>query len=347
MGGAENPNWFIGPDDGLPVINYSGSSTPTTVSPANLVTDNVVVIPAGQQLTYSVVSANPSLVTASVNDGMLTLAAAAGVTTGSTTVTATVTDLSGATASSTFAVAINNQIQPTINDTLSGPASTTLIASTPLKLSEKLTITAGSAAVSGTHSARILLSPDQTAADDVLMLASENGKVKLKAGKTQSVNLKFPKTIPTSVSAGLYHVLISSTDTAGNQVTTDSGQTITVVAPVVDLTGAMVGPTSVKVGKKTTFTFTVTNSSSANIAAVGSLPFAVETSPDGLLSDATALTSGKKSINLKPGKSAKVTFPATLSTTTFLVVNLDPGNTVFPNDLNPANNVFSSLITVG
>lgn len=344
-GSAENPNWFIAPGDGLPVINYSGSSTPTTVPPANLVTDNIVVIPAGQQLTYSVVSANPSLVTASVNGGVLTLAAATGVTTGSTTVTATVTDLSGTTASSTFAVTIH-QAQPTIADTLAGPSSTAYVASTPLKLKEKLTITAASAAASGTQSARILLSPDQSAADSVLTLASESGKVKLKSGKTQSVNVKFPKTIPTSVPAGLYHVLISSTDTAGNQVATDSGQTITIVAPVIDLNGALVGPTSAKVGKKTTFNFTVTNSSSANIAAVGSLPFAVETSPDGLLSDATALTSSKKSINLKPGKSTKVTFAATLSTTTFLEVNLDPGNVVFPDDLNPANNTFSSLITV-
>lgn len=432
---AENFNW-----GSLPVINYSGSARPATVPPANLVTDNIVDIPAGQALVYSVVSADPSIVTASVSNGVLTLAAAPGAISGLTSVTVTATDLSGATATSTFSVGINeiatttgvtassptaaagipvtltatvtpasagpsltgtvtfffgstqvgsavavsgndavlttsslpsgadsitavysgdtrytgstsapisvNVIEPTLTDSLAGPASSTFIATTPLKLSEKLMITAGSSGASGTHRATIQLSPNQTAADSVFTLSSESGKVKLKAGKAQCVSLKIPKTIPSTVAPGTYHVLITSTDTAGNVVTTDSGQAITVVAPVVDLTGSVVGPTSSKMGKKTAFTFTLTNSSSANVAAVGSLPFAVETSPDGLLADATALLSARKSINLKPGRSVKVTVAATLSSTTFLVVNLDPGSAVFPDDLNPANNIFSNLITV-
>jgi cyclophilin family peptidyl-prolyl cis-trans isomerase len=95
---------------GLPVINFSGSSTTplAQVPTANLVTDNIVKLTAAQAApTYSVVSANPALVTASVSNGVLTLTAAPGVTTGSTSVTATVTDLSGETASSTFTVNLN------------------------------------------------------------------------------------------------------------------------------------------------------------------------------------------------------------------------------------------------
>jgi cyclophilin family peptidyl-prolyl cis-trans isomerase len=104
-GSAENPNWYIGPDDGLPVINYSGSDTPTSVPQDNLVTDNTVVVPSGQaKPTYSAMSANPSLVTASVVNGQLVLTPVAGAVSGSTTVTATVTDVAGETASSTFTV---------------------------------------------------------------------------------------------------------------------------------------------------------------------------------------------------------------------------------------------------
>jgi len=104
-GSAENPNWYIGPDDGLPVINYTGSDTPTSVPEANLVTDNIVVVPTAQAApTYSAQSANPDLVTASVVNGQLVLTPVAGATSGSTTVTATVTDVAGETASSTFTV---------------------------------------------------------------------------------------------------------------------------------------------------------------------------------------------------------------------------------------------------
>jgi peptidyl-prolyl cis-trans isomerase A (cyclophilin A) len=99
-GSAENFNWST-----LPVINYSGISTPSSVPQSNLVTDTVSVATA-KKLTpkYSAVSANPNLVTASVSNGVLTLTPAAGVTSGSTTVTASFTDLGGETVSSTFTV---------------------------------------------------------------------------------------------------------------------------------------------------------------------------------------------------------------------------------------------------
>ncbi|MDB5300479.1 MAG: peptidyl-prolyl cis-trans isomerase (rotamase) - cyclophilin family, partial [Phycisphaerales bacterium] len=104
-GSAENSNWYIGPNDGLPVVNYTGNASPATVPQANLVTDNITVVPAGQAApTYTAVSANPALVTTQIVNGVLTLTPVSSSVSGTTTVTATVTDLAGETASSTFTV---------------------------------------------------------------------------------------------------------------------------------------------------------------------------------------------------------------------------------------------------
>ncbi len=117
-GQQENPNWYIGTNpngqiDGLPVINYTGSTTPTTVPQANLVTDNIVTLTAAQVApAYTIVTANPAVITASLNNGVLTIAPAAGVSSGSTTITATVTDFTGAKATQSFTV--NVQTLPAV-----------------------------------------------------------------------------------------------------------------------------------------------------------------------------------------------------------------------------------------
>jgi cyclophilin family peptidyl-prolyl cis-trans isomerase len=132
-GSAENSNWYVGSAgngsiDGLPVINYTGSSTPTTVPQANLVTDNIVELTGTAAApTYTAVSADPSIITASVSNGELVLAAASGVTSGSTTVTATVTDLSGATATSTFDVDINTPTVTIANASATVGAATQVV----------------------------------------------------------------------------------------------------------------------------------------------------------------------------------------------------------------------------
>jgi hypothetical protein len=219
-----------------------------------------------------------------------------------------------------------------------------VIAGTPLKLREKLTLATAGNPVSGTASEKILLSPDETAADSVLTLATHGGRVRLKAHKSVSFNLKLPRSIPTSVTAGSYHILIQFTDSTGTVSTIDSGKSLTVVAPVVDITGSFVkAPASVKTGHRFSATFLVTNSSTANVAATGVLPFEVETSADGQLSDAAPLLSKGRRINLKPGKSIRITVTGKISSSTFLVVTLDQGNKVFANDTNPGNNVFHTV----
>ncbi len=130
-GSAENGEW-----SDLPVINYTGSSTPTTVPQANLVTDNMAI---STGITYSALSADPSVVTASVSAGgdALTLTPAAGATAGmTTTVTATVTDLSGNTQQSTFNVTIAAAPTPAVSITnASGTIGTNSQIAFPVTLS--------------------------------------------------------------------------------------------------------------------------------------------------------------------------------------------------------------------
>ncbi|MGA2232349.1 MAG: peptidylprolyl isomerase [Tepidisphaeraceae bacterium] len=99
-GSNENSQWST-----LPVINYTGSTTPSSVPEANIVTDNIVQIPTSQAApTYSATSNNPSLVTAKVVNGVLKLKPVSGATAGQTTVMASVTDVAGQTATTSFIV---------------------------------------------------------------------------------------------------------------------------------------------------------------------------------------------------------------------------------------------------
>jgi uncharacterized repeat protein (TIGR03803 family) len=358
------------------IFQVSGAATAPTVGPAAQLgfvtppvnTDPGVTIPVSVEVedtSGNLVAADTSTITIVVTSsfsgvvpgGTYTAAAVGGVATfnvaapttaGAYLIDATDGMLTPA-SSNSFTVG-SAALSLDLTPTLAGPASSTVIAGTRLKLKEKLTLAAGSSAVSGTSSARILLSPDETSADSVLTLAAAGGKLKLKANKGKNFNLRLPKTILPNISAGTYHVLIELTDTTGATATIDSGQTINLVAPVVDLTGSFVKvPATVKAGKRATATFLVTNTSAANVATTGNLPFDVDTSPDGQLADAVVLESSHKHINLKPGKSMRVTVSGTITASTFLVINLDPGNVAFLNDVNPANNSFatSQEIVVG
>lgn len=85
----------------LPVQNWTGSSTPTSVPAANMITTNAVVVPA---LTYTVSSDNTALVNPSVSGGALTLTPGGG--TGIANITVTATDLGGNVATTTFQVGV-------------------------------------------------------------------------------------------------------------------------------------------------------------------------------------------------------------------------------------------------
>ncbi len=85
----------------LPVINYSGSTTPTSVPPANLVGTTYQVTPA---LTYTATTDDPTVATPAISGSSLSLAFGSG--TGNTQVHVTATDIGGNTATSTFSVGV-------------------------------------------------------------------------------------------------------------------------------------------------------------------------------------------------------------------------------------------------
>ena len=236
----------------------------------------------------------------------------------------------------------------TVSSALKTPLPTSVVGTTTLKLKDSVTLTSSGGTTSGAVSESIVLSPTTNASDSVFTLATGHASVKLASGKSKALNLKFAKSIPSTVAAGTYNEIIVTIDPAGNTQSSVAGQ-LTVAAPVVDLSGAFTkAPTSATAGKKVPVSFTITNSSAANVPAVGTIEIDVDSSPDGAASDATVLSKITKKVNLKPGKSMKVTASVVLSTTSFVVVNIDPGHAVFSNDTNLANNVFatSSAITV-
>lgn len=68
-------------------------------------------------------------------------------------------------------------------------------------------------------------------------------------------------------------------------------------------------------------------------------------SPDGLLADATVVTSVTRRINLRAGKSIRMTDALTLPAGTyFAVVDLDPSNAF--NDVNLSNNAFATTSSI-
>lgn len=224
---------------------------------------------------------------------------------------------------------------------LKTPLPSSLVATMRFTSRNSLTLSATSA-VKGTASAQVLLSKDANPSDSVFTLASGHTALKLASGKSRTLPLRFARSIPASVAPGTYNVLLVTTDPSGATQTAVSQQ-LTVAAPTVDLTGTVVkAPATAKAGRKAPLTFTVENTSAANVAASGAVQVQFEMSADGLLADASVVDSVSKRVNLKPGKSMRFTVSLPLSATSFVVVDVDPGNAAFPNDANPANNVFAT-----
>ena len=143
--------------------------------------------------------------------------------------------------------------------------------------------------------------------------------------------------------AGSYHLLFQITDPTGAKNTVDVA-TITVAPPQIDLTGAFSKvPLVETIGKKQTLTILVSNQGTTT--ATGMLPIVIDASPDGTLDGgAVQLLSTSKPINLRPGKSTRITLSfvasSAIPTNSHLVAQLDPANTF--GDVNIANNTFAS-----
>ena len=257
------------------------------------------------------------------------------ITTSSQPVTQELTSFTGA-AGGTGATGTGS-----LTPALKTPLPLSVLATTPLSSRNLLTLTAGSD-VKGSASAQVLLSKDTNPSDSAFTLASAHMALSLVSGKSRTLPLRFAKSIPASVAPGTYNVLLVTTDPSGATRTAVSQQ-LTIAPATVDLTGSVVkAPTTAKAGRKVPLTFTIANSTAANVPAKGVVQVRFATSSDGLLSDASVVDSVTERINLKPGKSMTFTVSLPLNATSFVVVDVDPGNTTFPNDANPANNVFAT-----
>ncbi len=180
--------------------------------------------------------------------------------------------------------------------------------------------------------------------DAVALPASTTKSVKLKPGKRISVPFVL-KSLP-SMSSGTYHLLARVTDPAGNTVVVPSGQTLQVVPPQIDLTGAFVSlPKKIVKGVQTIIPVRITNR--GNVAAVGTLQFLVGVSATPTLNQNTPVISTQNlPVKLKPGKSIVVRVKSTpdATGTFYLVCQIDPTNAF--GDSNRDNNTFFSTKTI-
>lgn len=123
--------------------------------------------------------------------------------------------------------------------------------------------------VSGPVRVELLVSPT---ADDAggTVLVSSSKKQKLKTGKSKGISLKASK-VPANLAAGTYHVLARITAPDLTVTVIDSGKTVAVAAPFVNLSVTLTPPpTAMTVGKKTKLTVTIRNN--GNVPAGGSVP---------------------------------------------------------------------------
>jgi hypothetical protein len=92
----------------------------------------------------------------------------------------------------------------------------------------------------GYFGVRVFASPSTTldpSVDPVLGYSVHSGRIVL--NQTVGVTVPFTK-LPQSLAAGVYHLLLQTTDAAGNTEEIDTGTTIDVVAPVISLSGSFV-----------------------------------------------------------------------------------------------------------
>ena len=230
-----------------------------------------------------------------------------------------------------------------LTQTLSGKIPSAAIAGQKVNLSQTAKITnSGASTISGTITAKLFLATGATVDASSIQLTSLNKKAKLKPHAHLVFRFKVAS-LSAAVPNGTYHVILEITDPDGNVSQTASTATITVAPPQIDLTGVF-SKTPVP-GKNGKTVLTITVSNHGTTAATGPLAFNIDSSPDGLIGDATVITSENKKINLKPQKSQKITAVVTLSAGIyFIVIDLDPANAF--HDVSLANNVFASATQV-
>jgi len=223
----------------------------------------------------------------------------------------------------------------------SGKLPTNIVSGLKNNIRAGVALTATGGYVSGSDTVAIYLAAGTTVDANAVKLLSSTKKLNLKAGAKSIVPFTIA-TVPTSVAAGKYYLVAQVTDPNGRVFDVASPTQLTIAPGQIDLSGTFAKQPIVK-GAKATLTINVSNA--GNIPASGPLVIDIDTSPDGLLADATVATSVTRKISIKPNAHSSIALSATLPAGTYFVaINLDPNNAF--NDTNRANDFFASASKV-
>lgn len=234
----------------------------------------------------------------------------------------------------------------TLTASLSGALPTSVIAGQKATIRQKVTISSDEA-VSTSVTVNVSLSTSATfdASNAVSVPLTLTKPLHLAAGKSTSFTIAL-KSLPSTVTAGTYHLQVAATPASGaTAADASSATTMSVVAPFIDLSPAFAKtPSEVKLGHPVIIAFNVTNN--GNVPAAGRPEFQVGASTDGQV-DANTVIIGKflHTINIKPGKSTLVRFAAVPKAKgTFYLVAAADLNDIFK-ETNTDNNVIVAKFT--
>jgi len=233
--------------------------------------------------------------------------------------------------------------------TFTGKLPTTVVAGIKTVIKQTLIVkNTGTTTLKGLLSGTLFLTIGQNTANALGVSGAQGKKINLKPGKSVRIPVRITS-VPAGTTPGNYFLMMQLTDPNGHLGNTFTSKPISVVAPTIDLTGSFAKvPATAKAGKKTTVTLNVTNN--GTVPAKGALPIFIYAEPTPTLPQNRGTATGSKPfrINLKPGKSVRLTLPNLLlpAGSDFLVAQVDPTNLF--NDSNTANNTFatSTPITV-
>lgn len=186
----------------------------------------------------------------------------------------------------------------------SGSLPANVVAGSKTHIRRKVQVnTTGAFTTDGKVKFAWFLSNSMTVDSNAIALSTGSSK-KLRVGQHKPVTFTANlNTIPASVPAGTYHLLLEVIDPRGGTSVSPSAGTIAVAAPNNELTGSFLKlPTSAKVGQKLRPTLLITNS--GNAPAVGVLQFSLDASLDGSLGANPLQMS--KAITIKPGGSMRI-----------------------------------------
>jgi hypothetical protein len=235
---------------------------------------------------------------------------------------------------------------PSLSAAISGSAPASTVAGEKTKIVQTVTLeNGGKSAVSGNFTGQLFLSITPSIGSNSIQLTSATRSGTLKPRGRLRIKLAVGA-VPVSTGAGTYFLVGRVTDSAGNTSDAASPTVFVVQQAMPDLTGAFINTPVPAVSGATRLTFTISNA--GNTTLTGPLAFNVDRSTDGLLADATVITNSSTSIVLKPGRSRRVSLRVTLPAGSyFVLIQLDPQNTLHDVNLSDNTLVSASKVTVG